>query len=293
MKTGKGVRSALALACLVSLQVHADALPQRWVSAGGALSEWVVALGGQPHLVGVDTTSQHPDALRQLPSVGYQRQLSSEGVLALHPDVLVGTEEMGPPPVLEQLRGAGVRVETFSAKAELPALDTNLKRLGELLGDAPAAARADAEFHQQLQAHQTWLKSVQAQAKAPGVLLLIGNAGGSLLVAGQGTLGDWVVQQAGAHNLASLPGYKALSSEAISGLDPQVIIVADRALLGDQARQALLRQNPALAGTQAAKDGRIVALDPTLLVGGIGPRVPQALSNLSAAFYPAAKPRTP
>ncbi|MDU7559208.1 MAG: hemin ABC transporter substrate-binding protein, partial [Pseudomonas sp.] len=34
----------------------ADELPQRWVSAGGALSEWVSALGGESKLVGVDTT---------------------------------------------------------------------------------------------------------------------------------------------------------------------------------------------------------------------------------------------
>ncbi len=85
---------------------QAAELPQRWVSAGGSLSEWVVALGGESKLVGVDTTSQHPQALKQLPSVGYQRQLAAEGVLALRPDILIGTEEMGPPPVLKQLEGA-------------------------------------------------------------------------------------------------------------------------------------------------------------------------------------------
>ena len=35
-------------------------LPHRWVSAGGALSEWVCVLGAESKLVGVDTTSQHP-----------------------------------------------------------------------------------------------------------------------------------------------------------------------------------------------------------------------------------------
>ena len=130
--------SASAIALVVGLLVNhvacAVELPQRWVSAGGALSEWVVALGGESKLVGVDTTSQHPASLKALPSIGYQRQLSAEGILSLRPQILVGTEEMGPPPVLAQIRGAGVQVEMFSAQPDLPALKANLERLGTLLG---------------------------------------------------------------------------------------------------------------------------------------------------------------
>ena len=94
------------LLCSSLLFSHAAAaaeLPQRWVSSGGSLSEWVVRLGGEGRLVGVDTTSLHPQSLRQLPSVGYQRALSAEGVLSLRPDILIGSEEMGPPPVVAQI----------------------------------------------------------------------------------------------------------------------------------------------------------------------------------------------
>ncbi len=56
---------ALVASLLVNPGVHASELPQRWVSAGGALSEWVTALGGESKLVGVDTTSQHPASLKQ------------------------------------------------------------------------------------------------------------------------------------------------------------------------------------------------------------------------------------
>ena len=97
------------LLCSSLLFSHAAAaaeLPQRWVSSGGSLSEWVVRLGGEGKLVGVDTTSLHPQSLRQLPSVGYQRALSAEGVLSLRPDILIGSEEMGPPPVVAQIAAA-------------------------------------------------------------------------------------------------------------------------------------------------------------------------------------------
>ncbi|WAB98812.1 ABC transporter substrate-binding protein [Pseudomonas putida] len=280
---------ALCAALVASTQALAADLPQRWVSAGGALSEWVSALGGEPRLVGVDTTSQHPQSLKALPSIGYQRQLSAEGILSLRPDVLVGTEEMGPPPVLAQIRKAGVRVELLSSKADLAAVDANLKQLGVLLGAEQKAAQLAADYHQQLELLQMQVKQAQASHKAPGVLLLVGHAGAKPLIAGQGTAGDWLLRQAGGRNLAEHQGYKNFSNEALAALDPDVVVFSDRALVGDQALQALLKENPALTASRAVRDQRLVPLDPTLLVGGLGPRLPQALQDLAAAFYPAAK----
>lgn len=280
---------ALCASLVLSSQALAADLPQRWVSAGGALSEWICALGGEARLVGVDTTSQHPASLKSLPSVGYQRQLSAEGVLSLRPDVLVGTEEMGPPPVLAQIRKAGVRVELFSSKAELAAVDSNLKQLGQLLGAEPQTTALAAGYHQQLQTLQAKVQQAQAQHKAPGVLLLVGHAGAKPLIAGRGTAGDWLLGQAGGRNLAEHQGYKQFSNEALAALDPDVIVFSDRALADEQALQALLKENPALAASRAVRGQRLVSLDPTLLVGGLGPRLPATLQSLAATFYPAAK----
>ncbi|MGE7992699.1 heme/hemin ABC transporter substrate-binding protein [Pseudomonas sp. NPDC089554] len=281
--------AALCAALALSTSALAAELPQRWVSAGGALSEWVSALGGEARLVGVDTTSQHPASLKTLPSIGYQRQLSAEGILSLRPDVLVGTEEMGPPPVLAQIRNAGVRVELFSSQADLAAVDQNLKQLGSLLGAEQKASELAASYHQQLDQLQAAVKQAQTGQKAPGVLLLVGHAGAKPLIAGSGTSGDWLLRQAGARNLAEHQGYKNFSTEALAALDPDVVVFSDRALDGEQALQALLKENPALAASRAVRDKRLVSLDPTLLVGGLGPRLPATLRELAGAFYPAAK----
>lgn len=279
----------LAGFCLAATSVVADTLPQRWVSAGGSLSEWVVALGGEPKLVGVDTTSLHPDSLQKLPKIGYQRQLAAEGILALKPDILLGSEEMGPPPVLQQLRAAGVRIETLSAKADEKTVQDNLQQLGELLGTPDKAKQVAADFDTRIAEQEAWVKKAQAAQAAPGVILLVGHAGGNLLVAGQDTAGDWLIQHAGGKNLATHSGYKTLSTEALSGLDPQVVVLTDRALEGDKARAALTQQNPGLAATSAVRDSRVVVIDPTLLVGGLGPRIPDGLASLSKAFYPSAQ----
>ncbi|MBY8931290.1 ABC transporter substrate-binding protein [Pseudomonas sp. Wu6] len=284
---------ALVAGLLVSQAVQASELPQRWVSAGGALSEWVTALGGESKLVGVDTTSQHPASLKALPSIGYQRQLSAEGILSLRPQLLVGTEEMGPPPVLAQIRSAGVQVEMFSAQPDLASLKTNLAHLGKLLDSEARASQLFSGYEQSLDRQKAWVAKAQVTQKAPGVLLLLGHAGGKPLIAGQDTAADWIVQQAGGRNLATHNGYKLFSVESLAGLSPDVLVFADRALSGEAARVALFKENPILASTPAAKSGRVIELDPTLLVGGLGPRLPQSLAQLSAGFYPSSAQPAP
>lgn len=280
--------AVLCVGLLASLQVTAADLPQRWVSAGGALSEWVSALGGESKLVGVDTTSQHPQSLKKLPSIGYQRSLSAEGILSLRPDILIGSEEMGPPPVIAQVRSAKVQVELFSAQPDLPTLEKNLTHLGQLLGAQAQATQLLESYQQQLAMQKARVAELQTRHKAPGVLVLIGHAGGKPLIAGKDTVADWLLQRAGGHNLATHTGYKPFSVESLAGLDPEVLVLADRALSGEAAKAALFKENPILNSSRAAKAGRVLELDPTLLVGGLGPRLPAALKGLSDGFYPIA-----
>ncbi|WP_339451866.1 heme/hemin ABC transporter substrate-binding protein [Pseudomonas sp. EA_5y_Pfl2_R50] len=279
--------AVLCVGLLVSHQAAAADLPQRWVSAGGALSEWVTALGGESKLVGVDTTSQHPESLKALPSIGYQRSLSAEGILSLRPDILIGTEEMGPPPVLAQVKAAKVQVELFPAQPDVATLEKNVTHLGQLLGAEAQATQLLQRYQQQLDAQKVRVTEAQAKQKAPGVLLLLGHAGGKPLIAGKDTAADWLLQQAGGHNLATHTGYKPFSVESLASLDPEVLVFADRALTGDAAKAALFKENPILDSSRAAKAGRVMELDPTLLVGGLGPRLPAALKTLSDGFYPA------
>jgi iron complex transport system substrate-binding protein len=250
------------------------------------LSEWVSALGAESKLVGVDTTSQHPQSLKALPSIGYQRQLSAEGILSLRPQILIGTEEMGPPPVLSQVRSAGVQVELFSAQPDLLTLQGNLQHLGQLLGAEDRASQLFQAYQEQLDQQKIRVTRAQLKEKSPGVLLLLGHAGGKPLIAGKDTAADWLVQQAGGHNLATHTGYKPFSNESLVSLDPDVLVFADRALTGEAARAALFKENPILSSTRAVKDERVMELDPTLLVGGLGPRLPEALKKLSDGFYP-------
>lgn len=260
------------------------AVIERVISAGGSISEWLVAVGAEQQLVGVDTTSLHPQSLQALPSVGYQRQLAAEGVLTLQPQVLFGSDEMGPPPVLQQLRSAGVQIETLPVDANMLAVSQAVRRIGAVLARSEQAEQALSAFKQGIWQQQQKLALIDGAA--PRVLLVFSVGHGNPLTAGTNTVGDWLIKQAGGENLAVHAGFKALSSESMLALNPQVIIVADRHNQGLAALESILSHASALQYSDAVKNKRIVALDPTLLVGGLGPRLPEQIAQLMDAFYP-------
>lgn len=284
IKKIKVLAAFFILQSTAGLVVAAEPVIERVISAGGAVSEWVVALGGEEQLVGVDTTSVHPVSLQRLPSVGYQRQLAAEGVLTLQPQVLFGSAEMGPPPVLGQLRSAGVHIEILPVDANMTAVRQTVRRIGQLLDRDAQAEHALADFNHAMTLQQQKLKSVQGTA--PRVLLLFSAGNGNPLTAGSNTVGDWLIKQSGGENLARHEGFKALSGESMLALNPQLIIVADRQQQGLEALATILSSTPALQYTDAVKNKRILAIDPTLLVGGLGPRIPGQVAQLIEAFYP-------
>jgi iron complex transport system substrate-binding protein len=73
-------------------------------------------------------------------------------------------------------------------------------------------------------------------------------------------------------------GYKPLSAEAMGALAPDLIIVTQASLDAGGGMDAFLRM-PGIASTQAAAKRRVVVMD-DLLILGMGPRLPLALTQL-------------
>jgi iron complex transport system substrate-binding protein len=82
----------------------------RLAISGGSLTEIVYLLGADAQIVAVDRTSNYPVAATKLPSIGYVRNLSAEGILSVEPTLILAEDDTGPPIVLEQLRKTGVEI---------------------------------------------------------------------------------------------------------------------------------------------------------------------------------------
>lgn len=255
-------------------------IPQRVITVGGVLTEFVYALGGKDRLVAVDTTSTYPDAAKKLPQVGYQRALSAEGVLAQQPQLILATSDAGPPPAIVQLKASGVAIKIIPHEFSVAGTRSMLRSVAEALKLDAAGRALESTFMQQWQRTEQQLNSYTTH---PRVLFVLAHAGGNLQVAGANTAADAMIRLAGGVNaMQGIEAYRPLTAEAVIAAAPEVVLLTTEGLRSAGGAHALW-QKPGLALTPAAEKHHLVSLDNLYLLG-FGPRLPQAVSELAQAL---------
>lgn len=257
-----GTLTALAMTFAASNALAGE----RIISAGAAVTELIIALEQQDKLVAVDVTSQLPSEL-VLPKIGYHRQLSAEGLLALGADQLIGSDEMGPDAALDQLKSAGVSVDIVNTKATAAGLLERIDEIAELTDAQPQAAALKVQVKNQLQS-----LSQQPQADAKKILFLLIHEGRHANVAGKDTTPNAIIELAGGINPAAekLTSYKPLSTEAMVEMQPDIILVSGRSYDKLGGADEILKRMPMLAATPAGQNKQFITIDGHALVGGLG-----------------------
>ncbi len=249
--------------------------PARVVTLGGAVTEIVYALNEGARMVGTDASSNYPEAARQLPQVGYYRGFAIEGVASLRPELVLASDQAGPPTALEQLRRLGPRVVVLPSAPTVDALEQRITGVAQAL-EIPREGEA---LVQRIRAQLAQTPPL----RDPLRVLLVSSHTGKLEGAGDGTAADAMLRLSGATNvLAAEKGYKPISGEAAAALRPDVIVTTTMSIRAQGGVEAFLAQ-PGLVVTPAARAGRLVVLDDLLLLG-FGPRLPEALRLLQAGF---------
>ncbi len=271
---------ALALAALATGAAAASARSPRLITVGGSLTEAVFALGAEAQLVGTDTTSLYPAAAQATPKVGYMRQLSAEGLLALRPDVVLALAGSGPPLVLQQLHSARVQVELVERRHEWD----DVRRTVQAAGRATGRSAAAQDLLRQLE--QEWTR-VRAQVQAyrgptPRALFIMAH-GGSPLVAGGQTAANAMLTLAGARNVVSgFNGFRPLTAESMAAAAPDVIVTTTQSLQAVGGAEGFWRR-PELVLTpawQRRHSGAALWHQDALALLGFGPRLAQVLEAL-------------
>lgn len=285
--------------------------------AGGSLVEILYALGEQDHIVAVDRTSNYPEAAKQLPQIGYVRNISAEGLLSLEPSFVLGEHDTGPPEVVEQLARLGVDMllvpEQFSvagirAKIRCVAAAMGADAAGETLAasllagvvglseDVPgegapghvaggniATRDMAGKVAGQALGHVAGNVAGNAAEKAaprPRGVVLLGLREGAPIAAGFNTSGQGLLNMAGAVNLMDFEGWKPVSVEVMAAVGPEFIVIPNRGVQMAGGLQALL-EHPALRLTPAARERRVITMDGMAMLG-FGPRTVRAAAELRA-----------
>ncbi|NIC06852.1 heme/hemin ABC transporter substrate-binding protein [Billgrantia bachuensis] len=277
--------SWLASLTLLVWHIQGSAAPPRTVLIGSDVAEIVAALDGLEGVVGRDDTSQYPEAVAALPSVGYLRQLAAEGILSLAPERLIVAAAAGPREVLGQLEAVGVEVMRVEQGASLTTLPGKVRAVASATGRSAEGEALVAEIEAEL----ARLATLREERPRPGpsAMFLLSHSGMTPMAAGRDTAGQAVIAAAGARNaFAGFSGYKAVGAEALVDEAPEVVITTRSGLegIGGETR---LWQLPGLAMTPAGRERNLVVCDDQALLG-FGPRTPTALLALHRALHEAA-----
>lgn len=266
-------------AVLFTLNVNAET--PSIVSGDGSLTEVIYALHAEKMLAGVDTTSMYPEAATKLPQIGYKRNISSEGVLSLSPDILLVTEDAGTDKSLNQLNQAGLKIKSFSAAPTLDAVKQKILGVAELINKPKAGQALWEQVKAKVDAARAKNKDRKNRTK---VMFVLSDAGHSPIVGGQGTHADSMITMAGGINaVTGIKGYKPITAEAIASANPDVILIMQHG--GHAIDQTRLLTKPGFKLTNAAKEKRVIGMDGLYLLG-FGPRIGDAVATLSDALYP-------
>lgn len=255
----------------------------RIIPLNSDVAEIVFALGLADQVVGVDLSAMGLPEARGKKQIGYQRTLAAEGILSLKPTVLVGTEEAGPPAVIEQLKGAGVPLVLVpTGAASVDDVPGKIEQVAQALGVADQGKRLAAGTKTEIDAAKG---RVDAAKKPRVAFLYLRGQSKTYQLGGAGTRADAMITAAGgvdAGTEAGVKGFKPITAEAMVEAAPDVILVMKMGLESVGGEQGLLKL-PGVAQTPAGKNKRIVSVDDLELLG-MGPRTGKALDQLVTAF---------
>ncbi len=229
--------------------------PSRVVVAGGSIAEMLYALEAGELIVAVDSTANYLPETKDLPSVGYVRNLSAEGILALKPSLILGEHDMGPAEVLNQISSVEVEVKRIEERHSTQGIIDKFICIARVLDQEGAAREVlESQFAEIVTSLE---KTDVASADVPRAALILNFVDNQPIVAGANTSGDGLLRMAGAENVFSdIEGWKPLSREFLIAANPEHIVVTERALTSIGGLQGML-SDPLLASTDALIDDNV------------------------------------
>lgn len=273
----------LVLALFYTGDVSADEVSgqvQRIITLGPDVTEIVYALGAGDKILALDRSSKYPSDTANKVNLGYRRSLSAEGMLAIHPDLIIASDDIGPPEVVDVLNQSGVPVLY---------IPTNNSRAGLINKIALIAARLQREQQgkeltekvvSDFDAAMAYVHKI-SQGQQKKVVFFHGLA--RLSGAGRDTAADAFIRYAGGTNpLAVYKGYKAVSEEWLLEAEPDVVLMLSDGAGGPKSEDVFAVK--ALQATPAARKNALIVLDGPYMLG-FGPRTASAIRILAGALY--------
>lgn len=249
--------------------------------------EMIYALGAQQNVVAVDLSSIYPPEVQKLPTVGYHRALSLEGLLAAKPTLIMhsGLNTLGPEHIVRQLQELKIPMKEFSSKEEdIEGTQALLREMGTYFHKEAQADSLCAQLDEDMA--RVYQESAKYTTKPKVLIIHFGRASNVYLVMGRrGAAGKMIEWGGGEMAIADSSGMKQLSAEVVAQSDPDVILLTDFGYdrLGSNEK---IKELPGISGTKAARSNRIYRVNECDLVY-LGSRTGQIALELQQLIHQA------
>jgi iron complex transport system substrate-binding protein len=261
---------------------------ERIIPLSGSLAEIVFSLGLGAKVVARDVSTTFEQAAA-LPVITQAHDVSAEGVLSLHPTVVLADRSTGPAEAVAQIRAAGVPLIVLDDAKQLTDIDSRIDTVAGALGVPGAGAELKQRTDQQLQ--QTRAAPTPAGRKPKVAFLYLRGSASVFLLGGAASGAGSLIEAVGGEDAGTAAGLTAdftpLTSEALVKAAPDAILVMTKGLESVGGVDGLLKL-PGVAQTPAGLDRRIVSVEDGKLLS-YGPRTPEVLRTIAAQLYGAAQ----
>ncbi len=244
--------------------------PSKVVVAGGSITEILYFLNLEEKIVGVDVTSNFPEETKEIQSVGYVRNLSSEGILSLEPTIVLGEDDMGPPTTISQINESGIDLRIISENQNIDGIIYKIMCVGSIMGKE---YETENIINTQILNQANELKNIQKKnnLKDLNIMLVLSMQPSSIIVAGNNTSGNSFIKMLGAKNIFdSFEGWKSVSKESIIKKNPDYILIPEKNLHKNSEVEKL-SEDLMFKNTNAGKKGNFIFEDGMAMLG-FGPR---------------------
>ncbi|MEM2319823.1 MAG: ABC transporter substrate-binding protein [Candidatus Bathyarchaeia archaeon] len=261
--------------------------PKRIVSLAPSCTEILFALDLGDKVVGVDTYSDYPPAVKekveagQLATVGSFADISIELVVGLYPDLILATGGVQRT-VVESLSERGQTVVVLYPKR----FDDVLKDIllvGKITGQMGKAEALVADMRRKAQEIAEKTKN----ATRPRVYVECFFNGGYWSFGAESYVNELISMAGGINVFAGFPGnYMAVSTEVVAKANPEIIIISKGAMaLACGLTPETIKARPGWETILAVKNNRIHEVEESIMVRG-GPRLIKALEEVAKIIHP-------
>jgi iron complex transport system substrate-binding protein len=252
----------------------------RVISLAPAITETLFALGAGEMVVGVTRYCNYPVAAKELPKIGDFASADLESIVRLKPDLVIATTDGNPRETVEKLKSLDINVLTVGGTGFEDILNST-RAIGKAIGREDAAR----ELADRLQEEWNLIGKRYEGREGPSVLLLVGVE--PLVAAGEGSIGDELIEQAGGRNVFSDSGkaYVTTNHESIISLAPDIIM---QSAMGSETDEQVRKDWSRWSSVPAVKNGKVYVMNQDLL-NRPGPRIVEALRHVEKTMHGAEK----